>query len=125
MTYLLVGIGGAIGALARYAISLAALQYLGAYWPWGTLIANLAGCFLLGLLMPIIARSGDDLESVRLLAAVGILGSLTTFSTLTFEVVQLVQNKHHAAAGAYLLTTLCGGIALTIAGWSLMTRTAT
>lgn len=117
MTILLVALGGAGGAVARFAISLAALKYLGTYWPWGTLIANLLGCLLLGLLTPFFVRAGEGSEGLRMLLAVGFLGSLTTFSTLCFELVQLAHNKHLPAALAYAAASLLGGVLLAAAGW--------
>jgi CrcB protein len=117
MTFALVAAGGALGALARYAISLAALKHLGDSWPWGTLMANLLGCLALGVVTHVVARPGVNLEGLRLFAAVGLLGSLTTFSTLCFEVVVLIQNRSISAAIAYVGASLVGGLFLAAGGW--------
>lgn len=79
-----VGAGGAFGAIARHLVSVAAQRQLGSYLPWGTLLANLIGCFLIGLLLPA-DRAWAVPPIVRMALVTGFLGALTTFSTFGWE----------------------------------------
>lgn len=92
MQVLLVATGGAVGAVARYGVGLAALR-LGAGFPWGTLIVNVIGGLAMGLLA---ARTEDP--NLRLLLGVGVLGGFTTFSAFSIETVRLMQSQPHLAA---------------------------
>lgn len=87
----LVGIGGAIGTLARYAVS----QWLGGaeqgVLPWGTFAANLVGSLLLGLVVGYVDRDAMS-NRVRLFLAVGVLGAFTTFSLFSYENLELLRD---------------------------------
>lgn len=87
---LLVALGGAIGSAARYGVGVAALRWLGAGWPWGTLAVNVLGGLAMGLLA---ARAGPEQESMRLLLGVGVLGGFTTFSAFSLETMRLLQQS--------------------------------
>lgn len=84
---LLVGLGGAIGAIGRYGLGVAAARLLGLGFPWGTLIANVLGGLAMGVLA---ARIGPEHETQRLLFGVGMLGGFTTFSTFSLESVRML-----------------------------------
>ncbi|HIG73250.1 MAG TPA: fluoride efflux transporter CrcB [Bacteroidetes bacterium] len=84
-TAVLVALGGAAGALARWGLSEAAVRWLGTAAPWGTWGANVLGCFLIGLAVPTLG-AGDPR---RALAVVGFLGAFTTFSSYTAETLAL------------------------------------
>ncbi len=84
---LLVMVGGGLGAASRYGIGLLTARLWGANFPWGTLIVNLAGCFLVGLLFALADRSRLLSPDLRLLLITGYLGALTTFSTFSLETV--------------------------------------
>jgi len=112
-----VALGGALGAVCRYGISLWALRTFPDSFPWGTLIVNGAGCFLIGLLFPHVA----DHPTLRLFLLTGILGGFTTFSTFGLEVVSLLASHHHRAALVYVGVSLVGGVLLTAAGWWVTT----
>ena len=87
-----VAAGGAVGAIARYALSVQALRLWGSAWPYGTLIANVSGGRLMGALVGFLAhRGGADQERLRLLLGVGVLGGFTTFSAFSLELVQMMQ----------------------------------
>jgi fluoride exporter len=90
MQALLVAAGGAVGALARYGVTLAAARWFGAGFPWGTLVVNVAGGLAMGLL---IARVGPDQEALRLALGVGVLGGFTTFSAFSLETVRLMEHQ--------------------------------
>jgi fluoride exporter len=113
----LVGVGGAIGTLARY--GLARWLPAGAGWPRGTMIANLAGALVLGVLLEALTRSGPDdgpRQRLRLLLGTGFCGGLTTYSTFAVETVLLAKAHHDALAVGYVVTTIVAGFALAAAG---------
>jgi CrcB protein len=113
----LVGIGGALGTAARYGLA----QWLpaGAGLPRGTLIANLVGAIILGVLLESLARRGPDLGSLRrarLLIGTGFCGGLTTFSTLAVETDLLVRAHRDGLAAAYAVGSIGAGVALAALG---------
>lgn len=87
--YLLIAVGAAVGANARYLIGLWAGNRLGADFPYGTLIVNISGSFVLGFLLSLGAERLALSPEARLLLAVGFLGSFTTFSSYTVESLNL------------------------------------
>jgi fluoride exporter len=115
---LLVAAGGLVGTLARY--GLAELDPTPAgHWPWATFVANLAGAFVLGLLLELLALSGPDhggRQRIRLLLGTGFCGALTTFSTLAVETDLLAHDHHLGVAAGYLVATAFGGLLATLAG---------
>ncbi|HEX3350884.1 MAG TPA: CrcB family protein, partial [Acetobacteraceae bacterium] len=87
LAYLLVAIGGAIGSLARFWVTLAAVRWWGDTFPWGTIAINVGGSFVIGLFATLTARAGvwpasDDL---RAFVMVGICGGFTTFSSFSLQ----------------------------------------
>ena len=108
MRFLLVGFGGALGSMARYAVGLAAARVVpGATWPWATMTVNVVGGLLMGLLVGwLSARAGAEGETLRVFAAVGILGGFTTFSAFSLEVVLMIERRQYAAAAAYVLASV-------------------
>lgn len=93
----LVGLGGAIGALLRYGLSLAAAKAFGAGFPWGTLCANALGGAAMGALY---ALAGHDRHAMLLLGT-GLLGGFTTFSAFSLETVLMIERGAFALAAAY------------------------
>lgn len=120
-SFLYVGAGGALGAIARYGLSVA-LPRAGMPLPYGTLLANLLGCLLMGGILQWLAESdwhGSTLlahEPYRLLFAVGFCGSFTTMSALVYELSGMLQRDSAVAAFAYLSATLIGGFLCFYAG---------
>ncbi len=113
----LVALGGAVGALARYALTTILPAPQG--WPLPTLLINLAGAFALGALLEGLSRSGPDagrLRVVRLLVGTGFMGAFTTYSTLALDAVHLFGGARIGAAFLYLAASLFGGAAATILG---------
>ena len=107
----LVAAGGAVGAMARYALSVHALRIWGSSWPFGTLIANVAGGLLMGALVGFLAhRGGADQERLRLLLGVGVLGGFTTFSAFSLDTLKLIQSGQSLQAATYVL----GSVALSL-----------
>lgn len=113
---LLVMLGGAIGAGARHLTGRAALALWGPGFPWGTLIVNLAGGMLMGLLAAWLAAraSGDD--ALRYLLGVGMLGGFTTFSAFSLETANMLQRGEHGVALFYILASVIGSVAALFAG---------
>lgn len=121
---LLVALGGAIGASARYGLGLAALRLApNAAWPWGTFAANLIGGLLMGLLTGWLGlRGGAEQETIRLFAAVGALGGFTTFSAFSLEAMLMIERRQWALAGGYVLASTVLAIAALFAGLMIARR---
>lgn len=118
---LLVALGGAIGASARYGLGLAAVRLApNAAWPWGTFLANVVGGLLMGLLAGWLAlKGGAEQETFRLFAAVGVLGGFTTFSAFSLETVLMIERRQWALAGGYVLLSAVLAVAALFAGLAI------
>ncbi|OYX57039.1 MAG: camphor resistance protein CrcB [Brevundimonas subvibrioides] len=121
---LLVAIGGALGSMARYGVGLGAARLFPAStWPWGTLTVNVVGGLVMGLLVGWMGlRAGSGQETVRVFAAVGVLGGFTTFSAFSLETVLLVERREYGLAGAYVLLSVMLAIAALMAGLMMARR---
>ena len=102
---LIVAFGGALGAVARYGVGLAAVRFAATGLPLGTWSVNLAGSFLIGLAVPVLVAKG---EAHRLALVVGFLGSFTTFSTFSLDTFALWE----AGRPAWALANAAGSVAL-------------
>jgi fluoride exporter len=107
--------GGSIGALLRYAIS----GWFVRKFPLGTLAANVAGCLLIGLLVGSLAEKDWLSPAWRHFLVMGLLGSLTTFSTFGYQCVELYLDGHYALAGLNVLSNLIIGLAAVALGLML------
>jgi CrcB protein len=110
-----VGFGAMLGAWLRWGLS-AWLNPRAPEFPLGTLASNLVGGYLVGFAVAFFAARHDLSPEVRLFAITGFLGGLTTFSTFSAEVVQLLLNGQYGIGGGLALAHLGGSLALTIAG---------
>ncbi|MGE5507334.1 MAG: fluoride efflux transporter CrcB [Chitinophagales bacterium] len=108
--------GGAIGATARYLVTGWGQKAFGTEFPWGTAIVNIAGCFLIGLLMTLAIEVSPMRPELRLFLVTGILGGLTTFSTFGWETIRFVQEGELLVALSNLGLNLVVGLAATLAG---------
>ncbi len=113
---LLVMAGGSLGALCRYGASLLAVRFFGTHFAWGTLMVNLAGCFLIGLTFGLADRSQWMGTLPRLFFVTGYLGGLTTFSAFALESTTFFRAGTHWPALASILANNILGVALVFAG---------
>jgi len=101
--FLLVGLGGALGAMARYGAGLAAVRLGAGDFPWATLFVNVAG----GLAMGVLAGTlGAEDQGARQLLGVGVLGGFTTFSAFSIETVRLIEGGQPDVALGYALASV-------------------
>lgn len=107
-----VGIGGLIGSCLRYIISINSPKLFGTQLPYGTLIVNIIGGILIGFIMELSLRTDLISPNLRLFLTTGIMGGLTTFSTFSYETINLFSN------GSYVLATLntCLNLFLSLGG---------
>lgn len=103
---LFVALGGAIGSLARYGTYVASVRLWGPAIPWGTLIVNVAGCLVMGLLAGAADARLALHPDLRLFLMTGILGGFTTFSAFALDFARLVDAQGALAAGAYLAASV-------------------
>ncbi len=122
--FLLVGLGGALGSMARYGVGIAATRWMpGAAMPWGTLAVNVVGGLLMGLLTGWLAmRGGLEQDGVRVFAAVGVLGGFTTFSAFSLETALMLERKQFGLAAAYVGVSVVVAIAALFAGLMIARR---
>jgi CrcB protein len=104
----LVGFGGAIGSILRYLVAKASGQSLTGI-PYHTLIVNLAGCFLIGLVSVVLPFSEEN-QSTRIFLITGILGGFTTFSAFGFETFDLIRTGASLVAASYVLVSVIFGL---------------
>ncbi len=114
---LAVALGGGIGSLLRYIVTFAVTQRMGPGFPWATLIVNVTGSFIIGLVAEITqtrAFAGSPVARVFLMT--GILGGYTTFSTFSFDAMNLLRERAELLALGYAVGSVCIGIAAAFAG---------
>ena len=109
---LFIAAGGAIGAVGRYAVMTAVSHLFGAGYPYGTIMVNLIGSFVLGGLVESLKYFPAISNEMHVFLIVGVWGSFTTFSTFSMDVVVLMQRNEMFAAGLYIL----GSIVVSIGG---------
>ena len=117
---LLVMIGGALGAAARFLTGKATLAWFGPGYPWGTLAVNLVGGLLMGVLAGSLARWGQGGEQWRLLLGVGVLGGFTTFSAFSLDVMVMLERGDWPTALGYALVSVIGSVAALAIGLGLV-----
>jgi len=109
---LAVAIGGAIGSVARYLVAIGSGKVFGLDFPWGTLIINVTGSFLIGAFVALFAAKLQASQAVRIFLTVGICGGYTTFSTFSLDAFYLFERGALLASAAYVLAS----VVLSIAG---------
>lgn len=113
--FLAVAAGAVLGAWGRWLLSLWLNAHAGA-WPWGTLAANLAGAYLVGLVLGAVSLHPEWPAWFRLAAVTGFLGALTTFSTFSAETVAMIEGGAYLRAAGYAAASLAGSLSLTALG---------
>lgn len=108
--------GGAIGASLRYLTGIAALRLLGPNFPWGTLIVNVVGSFIMGLFIAVLARMSAGGDTLRVFVATGILGGFTTFSAFSLDFAFLYERGQVGMAAGYVLVSVITSIIALFAG---------
>jgi len=103
---LLIGLAGALGTIARYLVGLGARAAFGAAFPYGTLIVNVAGCFLIALVSQLAISTDLVSPTLRLTLTTGFMGGLTTYSSFNYETTELLRERAWAAGFANLGVTL-------------------
>jgi CrcB protein len=116
---LAIGAGATIGASVRYYLNIFMQSIFGSGFPYGTLSANIIGSFLAGILVVVILEKAVFNEVYRLMLLVGLTGSLTTMSTLSFESVEMLSLGHYGQAGInillnVLLSLLAAGVGVAL-----------
>jgi fluoride exporter len=113
---LAVAAGGAAGSVARYLVGIAAGRLFGMAFPWGTLIINIVGSFVLGALAESFALRWDASPAVRVLLTVGLCGGFTTFSTFSLDTVYLMNRGEMMLAAAYMAASVGLSVGALFAG---------
>lgn len=119
-TLLLIGLGGGIGSIGRYLTALYVQKYYAGIFPLATLIINVSGSFLIGILFGCMERYQWTTPDLKFLFIIGFCGGYTTFSAFAMENVNLMQTNHTAVAFAYIGLSVMLGLAATWAGLSLV-----
>ena len=115
-TIIFVAIGGGVGSVTRYLTSVWAAERFGVAFPYGTLLVNVVGCYLIGLFMVLATERFMLPAHWRLLVASGFLGGLTTFSSFGYETLKLVQDGELLPAVQNVAANLFTGLAATWIG---------
>ncbi|WP_314176591.1 fluoride efflux transporter CrcB [Streptomyces winkii] len=118
MNWLLVLLGGAVGAPLRYLTDRAVQRRHDTVFPWGTLAANVAGCLVLGAVTGALS-AGAASSSVRLLLGTGLCGALTTYSTFSYETLRLAEDGARFFAAANVAAGVVAGLGAVYVGVSL------
>ena len=115
---LFIGCGSFIGGAARYLISVS-MKTMSKGFPWGTLVVNLVGCLVIGLLWGFFSKNFSESSSWALFMTVGICGGFTTFSTFSKEAIIMLQSGNIVGLISYIGVSVIAGVALVAAGYYL------
>lgn len=119
MTWILIAVGGAAGAMSRYAVDTLVTERMGSFFPFGTLLINLSGSFILGLLFALAMERGVLSPEIRPPLIIGFLGAYTTFSTWMLQSWALIEQGAWISAGVNLVGSVVLGLAAVVAGLAL------
>jgi len=115
LPFVFVGFGSMAGGISRYGLSLITQKFSAFTMPYGTLLSNLAGCLIIGVIAGISEKTELLSPEMRLLLATGFCGGFTTMSSFIYELGQFVQDKEYYFASSYFLATLAGaGVAFVL-----------
>ncbi len=116
MAMLLVALGGAAGSVLRYWLGLLLAGWLGTAFPWGTLLINIGGSFIIGWLA---TGATPEANTMRLLLMVGFCGGFTTFSSFSLQTLELLQQGAWVAAWANMIGSVAFCMGAVTLGWAL------
>ena len=112
MNWLLVFLGGGLGSVARYGITVITKGYYQGNWPWATFISNVLACILLVVLVYVLSPSEKEDNTLYMFLAIGFCGGFSTFSTFSYETSSLIQNGNIGIALLNILVSMAAGIGL-------------
>jgi len=113
-------LGGALGSVARYLVGIGSGKLFGIDFPWGTLIINVTGSFLIGLFAGLFATRWNLSQPMRVFLTVGFCGGYTTFSTFSLDAFYLMERSETFAAGAYMVASVVLSVGALIAAMHLI-----
>jgi CrcB protein len=114
-----IALGGAIGAALRHLLNIGIARIAGSDFPWHTMLINISGSFVMGMLISLMALRWNVGNEVRAFLTTGILGGYTTFSAFSLDFAVLVERKAYGLAGAYALGSVVPSLAAIFAGMAL------
>ena len=120
MAYLIVFLGGGLGAAIRHGVNLAFGRAFGTSFPYGIMLINITGSFVMGLVAAYFAFRGDAGQHWRLFLTTGVLGGYTTFSAFSLDVALLYERGEVGLAAVYVLVSVAVSIAALFAGLTLV-----
>ena len=115
-TLLIIGLGGALGSIGRYLVQVAVGRYITLTFPLGTLLVNITGCFLIGLLYGLAERHAWMSIEWRLFLITGICGGYTTFSSYSYESITLLKHGNYSYLIFYIASSVIFGLLATLGG---------
>jgi len=119
---LLIALGGAIGSVLRFGVITLTYKFLDIHFPWGTIFANLIGCFCIGLIWAIL-DTFDEPKNLKLFLITGLLGGFTTFSSFALENFNMFRAGEIKLVAANVLISNVAGIFLVFVGYYLTKQT--
>jgi CrcB protein len=117
---LAVALGGAVGSVARYLVGVGSTKLFGLAFPWGTLLINVAGSFLIGAFAEMFALRWNLSQAAQVFLTVGICGGFTTFSTFSLDAFVLIERGEFWTAGAYMIGSVVLSIGALVAALHLI-----
>lgn len=116
---LLVALGGAVGSIARYLMASRIQTATGWSWPLGTVLVNVLGCFLIGILYVLLVARPDPKHELRALLITGVMGGFTTFSSFSLETVTMALNGNYGGATLNVVVSVAACLVGTVLGIAL------